>query len=98
MFNYTLREPVGVCGQIIPWNYPLLLAAWQLAPALAAGCTCVLKPAEQTPPTALDMATWFCDIGLPPGVVNIVTGSGATCGPPPVKPQDVNKVAFTGSA
>ncbi len=66
--SLTLKEPIGVAGQIIPWNYPLLMAAWKLAPALAAGCTCVLKPAEQTPLTALEMANWFDDIGLPPGV------------------------------
>jgi betaine-aldehyde dehydrogenase len=96
--SLSLKEPVGVAGQIIPWNYPLLMAAWKLAPALAAGCTCVLKPAEQTPLTALEMANWFSDIGLPPGVVNIVTGFGETCGAPIVKHPDVNKVAFTGSA
>jgi betaine-aldehyde dehydrogenase len=96
--SLTLKEPVGVAGQIIPWNYPLLMAAWKLAPALAAGCTCVLKPAEQTPLTALEMADWFSEIGLPPGVVNIVTGFGETCGAPLVKHPDVNKIAFTGSA
>jgi betaine-aldehyde dehydrogenase len=96
--SLSLKEPVGVAGQIIPWNYPLLMAAWKLAPALAAGCTCVLKPAEQTPLTALEMANWFADIGLPPGVVNIVTGFGETCGAPLVKHPDVNKIAFTGSA
>jgi betaine-aldehyde dehydrogenase len=96
--SLSLKEPVGVAGQIVPWNYPLLMAAWKLAPALAAGCTCVLKPAEQTPLTALEMANWFADIGLPPGVVNIVTGFGETCGAPLVKHPDVNKIAFTGSA
>ena len=96
--SLTLKEPVGVAGQIIPWNYPLLMAAWKLAPALAAGCTCVLKPAEQTPLTALEMANWFSEVGLPPGVVNIVTGFGETCGAPLVKHPDVNKIAFTGSA
>jgi betaine-aldehyde dehydrogenase len=96
--SLTLKEPVGVAGQIIPWNYPLLMAAWKLAPALAAGCTCVLKPAEQTPLTALEMANWFSDVGLPPGVVNIITGYGETCGSPLVKHPDVNKIAFTGSA
>jgi betaine-aldehyde dehydrogenase len=96
--SLTLKEPVGVAGQIIPWNYPLLMAAWKLAPALAAGCTCVLKPAEQTPLTALEMANWFSDVGLPPGVVNIITGFGETCGAPLVKHPDVNKIAFTGSA
>src|SRR6201987_131527 len=96
--SLTLKEPTGVAGQIIPWNYPLLMAAWKLAPALAAGCTCVLKPAEQTPLTALEVANWFSEIGLPPGVVNIITGFGETCGAPLVKHPDVNKIAFTGSA
>jgi len=96
--SLTLKEPVGVAGQIIPWNYPLLMAAWKLAPALAAGCTCVLKPAEQTPLTALEMANWFSEVGLPPGVVNVITGFGETCGAPLVKHPDVNKIAFTGSA
>ena len=94
----SLKEPVGVAGQIIPWNYPLLMAAWKLAPALAAGCTCVLKPAEQTPLTALELANYFADCGLPPGVVNIITGFGETCGAPLVQHPDVNKIAFTGSA
>jgi betaine-aldehyde dehydrogenase len=96
--SLTLKEPIGVAGQIIPWNYPLLMAAWKLAPALAAGCTCVLKPAEQTPLTALEMAKWFTEIGLPPGVVNIVTGFGESAGGPLVQHPDVNKIAFTGSA
>jgi len=96
--SLTLKEPIGVAGQIIPWNYPLLMGAWKLAPALAAGCTCVLKPAEQTPLTVLEMANWFSDIGLPPGVVNIVTGFGETAGAPLVQHPEVNKIAFTGSA
>jgi betaine-aldehyde dehydrogenase len=96
--SLTLKEPIGVAGQIIPWNYPLLMAAWKLAPALAAGCTCILKPAEQTPITALEMANWLTDVGLPPGVVNIVTGFGESCGAPLVQHPDVNKIAFTGSA
>src|ERR1700704_4498517 len=96
--SFTLREPVGVAGQIIPWNFPLLMAAWKLAPALAAGCTCILKPAEQTPITALEMANWLTDVGLPPGVVNVVTGFGESCGAPLVQHPDVNKIAFTGSA
>jgi betaine-aldehyde dehydrogenase len=96
--SFTLREPVGVAGQIIPWNYPLLMAAWKLAPALAAGCTCVLKPAEQTPLTALEFASWFEDVGLPPGVVNIVNGFGETCGAALVAHPGVDKIAFTGSA
>ncbi len=96
--SLSLKEPVGVAGQIIPWNYPLLMGAWKLAPALAAGCSCVLKPAEQTPLTALEMAKWFDEVGLPKGVVNVITGFGETCGSPLVKHPDVNKIAFTGSA
>jgi betaine-aldehyde dehydrogenase len=96
--SLSLKEPVGVAGQIIPWNYPLLMAAWKLAPALAAGCTCVLKPAEQTPLTVLEVARWFAEVGLPAGVVNIVTGFGETAGAPLVQHPDVNKIAFTGSA
>lgn len=96
--SLSLKEPVGVAGQIIPWNYPLLMAAWKLAPALAAGCTCVLKPAEQTPLTVLELAEWLGEAGLPPGVVNIVTGFGETAGAPLVRHPGVNKIAFTGSA
>jgi betaine-aldehyde dehydrogenase len=96
--SLSLREPIGVAGQIIPWNYPLLMAAWKLAPALAAGCTCVLKTAEQTPLTALELAHYFGDAGLPPGVVNIVTGFGESAGAPLAKHADVDKIAFTGSA
>jgi betaine-aldehyde dehydrogenase len=96
--SLTLKEPIGVAGQIIPWNYPLLMAAWKLAPALAAGCTCILKPAEQTPITALEMANWLTEVGLPPGVVNVITGFGESCGAPLVQHPDVNKIAFTGSA
>src|SRR5258706_16187144 len=81
--SFTLREPMGVAGQIIPWNYPLLMAAWKLAPAIAAGCACVLKTAEQTPLTALEFAKWFEETGLPPGGVNFVKGPGETAGPPP---------------
>ena len=76
--SLALREPIGVAGQIIPWNYPLLMAAWKLAPAICAGCTMVLKPAEQTPLTVLELASSFADAGLPPGVINIVTGAGET--------------------
>ncbi len=94
--SLSLKEPVGVAGQIIPWNYPLGMAAWKLAPALAAGCTCVLKPAEQTPLTILEVARWFDEIGFPPGVVNIVTGFGET-GAAIVAHAGVDKVAFTGS-
>jgi betaine-aldehyde dehydrogenase len=96
--SLTLKEPIGVAGQIIPWNYPLLMGAWKLAPALAAACTCILKPAEQTPLTALEFAKWFDEVGLPKGVVNVITGFGETCGSPLVKHPDVNKIAFTGSA
>ncbi len=95
--SLALREPMGVAGQIIPWNYPLLMAAWKLAPAIAAGCTCVLKPAEQTPLTALELASWLQELGFPPGVVNIVTGFGA-CGAAIVEHPGVDKIAFTGSA
>jgi betaine-aldehyde dehydrogenase len=96
--SFTLREPVGVAGQIIPWNYPLLMAAWKLAPALAAGCTCVLKPAEQTPLTALEFANWLEEVGLPPGVVNVVNGIGEVAGAALVAHPGVDKIAFTGSA
>ena len=96
--SFTLREPVGVAAQIIPWNYPLLMAAWKLAPAIAAGCTCILKPAEQTPLTALEFANWFEEVGLPPGVVNIINGFGETTGAALVAHPGVDKVAFTGSA
>jgi betaine-aldehyde dehydrogenase len=95
--SLALREPIGVAGQIIPWNYPLLMAAWKLAPAICAGCTTVLKPAEQTPLTILELASSFADAGLPPGVVNIVTGEGETTGAAIVEHQDVDKIAFTGS-
>src|SRR5262245_66063339 len=97
MFNYTLREPVGVCGQIIPWNFPLLMAAWKLAPALAAGNTVVLKPAEQTPVTALELAKLFQEAGFPEGVVNIVTGYGETAGAALAAHPGIDKIAFTGS-
>ncbi|MEU7814498.1 aldehyde dehydrogenase family protein [Pseudonocardia sp. NPDC049154] len=93
---YTLREPVGVCGQIIPWNFPLLMAAWKIAPALAAGNTVVLKPAEQTPLTALLLGELFEEAGFPPGVVNIVTGFG-DAGAAVAAHDGVDKVAFTGS-
>lgn len=96
-FNYTVREPAGVVGQIIPWNFPLLMAAWKLGPALATGCTVVLKPAEQTPLTALRLGELFQEAGLPPGVVNIVPGFGPTAGAAIASHTDVDKVAFTGS-
>jgi betaine-aldehyde dehydrogenase len=95
--SLSLKEPVGVAGQIIPWNFPLLMAAWKLAPALAAGCTCVLKPAEQTPLSILELAKYFEESGLPAGVVNIITGYGESAGMPIVRHPDVNKIAFTGS-
>jgi betaine-aldehyde dehydrogenase len=96
--DFTIKEPVGVCGQIIPWNFPLMMAAWKIAPALAAGCTLVLKPAEQTPLTALKLAEILHEINeLPKGVVNIVTGDGPTAGATLVKSHDVDKIAFTGS-
>jgi phenylacetaldehyde dehydrogenase len=94
---YTVREPVGVVGQIIPWNFPLMMAAWKLAPALAAGCTIVLKPAEQTPLTALRFGELIEEAGIPSGVVNIVTGFGETAGAALAEHPDVDKVAFTGS-
>jgi betaine-aldehyde dehydrogenase len=95
--SLAIKEPVGVAGQIIPWNYPLLMAAWKLAPALAAGCTCVLKPAELTPLTALMLAEELEGAGLPAGVVNIVTGDGPGAGAPLVAHKGVDKIAFTGS-
>jgi len=94
---YTLREPVGVVGQIIPWNFPLMMAAWKLAPALAAGCTIVLKPAEQTPLSALRLGEIIMEAGFPAGVVNIVTGFGETAGAALAEHPDVDKIAFTGS-
>jgi phenylacetaldehyde dehydrogenase len=94
---YTLREPVGVVGQIIPWNFPLLMAAWKLGPALATGCTVVLKPAEQTPLSALRLGELIMEAGFPEGVVNIVPGYGETAGAPLAAHPDVDKVAFTGS-
>jgi aldehyde dehydrogenase (NAD+) len=95
--NYTLREPLGVVGQIIPWNFPILLAAWKLAPALAAGNTVVLKPAEQTPLSALRLAALAAEAGLPAGVLNVVPGFGPTAGAALVDHPGVDKIAFTGS-
>jgi len=95
--SYTLREPVGVVGQIIPWNFPLLMAAWKLGPALACGNTVVLKPAEQTPLTALRLAGLMAEAGVPEGVVNVVPGFGETAGAALAAHHDVDKVAFTGS-
>ncbi len=96
-FNYTLREPVGVCGQIIPWNFPLLMAAWKLGPALACGITVILKPAEQTPLTALRLGELMMEAGLPAGVVNVVTGFGPGAGSSIAEHPAIDKVAFTGS-
>ena len=95
--SYTLREPIGVVGQIIPWNFPLLMAAWKLAPALATGCTIVLKLAEETPLSGLRLAEIIQEAGVPDGVVNIVTGFGETAGAALAAHPDVDKVAFTGS-
>src|SRR5947207_7598909 len=96
-FAYTRREPIGVVGQIIPWNFPLLMAAWKLGPALATGCTVVLKPAEQTPLSAVRLGELAMEAGLPPGVLNIVTGFGETAGAALAAHPDVDKIAFTGS-
>jgi acyl-CoA reductase-like NAD-dependent aldehyde dehydrogenase len=96
MLCYTRREPVGVCGQIIPWNFPLMMASWKAAPALAAGCTVVLKPAEQTPLTALRLGDLALEAGFPPGVFNVVTGDGRT-GATLVDHPGVQKISFTGS-
>jgi acyl-CoA reductase-like NAD-dependent aldehyde dehydrogenase len=96
MHCYTRREPVGVCGQIIPWNFPLLMAAWKLGPALAAGCTTVLKPAEQTPLSALRLGELALEAGFPPGVLNVLSGDGST-GAALVEHPGVDKIAFTGS-
>jgi acyl-CoA reductase-like NAD-dependent aldehyde dehydrogenase len=95
-FCYTRKEPVGVCGQIIPWNFPMLMAAWKVAPALAAGCTVLLKPAEQTPLTALRIAELALEAGLPEGVLNVVTGDGET-GAAIVDHPGIDKISFTGS-
>lgn len=95
--SYTLREPVGVVGQIIPWNFPLLMAAWKLGPALATGCTVVLKVAEETPLSALRLGQLIQEAGFPPGVINIITGFGETAGAALSAHPDVDKIAFTGS-
>ncbi|HYJ30605.1 MAG TPA: aldehyde dehydrogenase family protein [Allosphingosinicella sp.] len=94
---YVRREPVGVCAQIVPWNFPMMMAVQKIAPALAAGCTLVLKPAEQTPLTALRLADLVAEAGFPAGVVNVVTGLGETAGDRMVRHPDVDKIAFTGS-
>ncbi len=94
--TFTVREPIGVCGQIVPWNYPLLMGVWKLAPALAAGNVCVLKPAELTPLSTLRLAALFEELDFPPGVVNVVTGPGATVGHAIAQSHLVDKIAFTG--
>ncbi len=96
-FAYTRREPIGVVGAIIPWNYPLMMAVWKLGPALATGCTVILKPAEETPVTALRLAELIEEAGYPPGVVNVVTGDGAAAGAALCRHPGVDKIAFTGS-
>ncbi len=97
LLSYTLKEPVGVCAQIVPWNYPLLMSAWKLSPALAAGCTVVLKPDPQTPLSALRIAALAAEVGIPPGTINVVPGDGPTTGAYLVRHPGVDKVAFTGS-
>ncbi|KAJ2950134.1 hypothetical protein O0L34_g11484 [Tuta absoluta] len=97
VLSFTMKEPVGVCAQIIPWNYPIVMLTWKVAPALAAGCTIVLKPAEQTPLTALAIGALIREAGFPPGVVNIVPGYGPTAGAALTSHPEVDKVAFTGS-
>ncbi|MCS7012308.1 MAG: aldehyde dehydrogenase family protein [Chloroherpetonaceae bacterium] len=96
MQSMVLREPVGVCAQIIPWNYPLLMATWKIAPALAAGCTVVLKPSELTPLSALELARLAQEVGIPAGVLNVITGVGETAGAALVSHPDIDKIAFTG--
>ena len=97
ILSYTLKEPVGVAAQIVPWNYPIMLAGWKLAPALAAGCTVVLKPDPATPLTALRLAELAVEVGIPAGVVNVVPGDGPTTGAYLVAHPGVDKVSFTGS-
>jgi aldehyde dehydrogenase (NAD+) len=95
--NYTLKEPVGVVGMIIPWNFPLLLTCYKLGPALAAGCSAIIKPAEYTPLTALKLGALCLEAGFPPGVVNVVTGKGSVVGQAMLDSPDIDKIAFTGS-
>ncbi len=94
---YTREEPVGVCGLIVPWNFPILMATFKLAPALAAGNTCILKPAEQTPLSALRLAELIQEAGIPEGVVNVLPGFGEIAGDALVRHKGVDKIAFTGS-
>lgn len=96
-FNYTRHEPVGVVGQIIPWNFPLLMAMWKMGAALATGCTIVLKPAEQTPLSALYLAELIDEAGFPDGVINIIPGFGEDAGEALTNHEAVDKIAFTGS-
>src|SRR5688572_22689445 len=96
-FTYTLREPVGVVGAIVPWNFPLNLASWKFAPALAAGCTIIMKPASETPLTALLFAEIALEAGLPAGAFNVIAGGGSTAGAALVRHPDVDKISFTGS-
>ena len=96
-FVFTKREPVGVVGQIIPWNFPLLMMAWKLAPVLATGCTVVLKTSEKTPLSALMVANLIEEAGYAPGVVNLLSGYGPTAGEAIARHMDIDKVAFTGS-
>jgi phenylacetaldehyde dehydrogenase len=97
VFSYVSREPIGVAAQIVPWNFPLLMATLKISPALAAGCTLILKPAEQTSITALRLADFIVEAGFPPGVINVITGNGHTAGDRLVKHPGVDKIAFTGS-
>jgi betaine-aldehyde dehydrogenase len=94
--TFTVREPIGVCGQIVPWNYPLLMGVWKLAPALAAGNVCILKPAELTPLSSLRLASIFEELEFPPGVVNVLLGAGPAVGAPLAESDHVDKIAFTG--
>src|SRR5439155_9338368 len=91
---YSLKEPVGVVGQIVPWNYPLMMTTWKLAPALAAGCTVVLKPDSATPLTALRLGELAAEVGFPPGAVNVVPGPGTSTGAYLVRHPGVDKIAF----
>ena len=97
LLSLTIKEPIGVVGQILPWNFPLLLASWKIAPALASGCTIVLKPSELTPAGTLELAKICEDAGVPPGVINIVQGTGEAVGSSIVKNEIISKISFTGS-
>lgn len=95
--GFTKSHPVGVCGQIIPWNYPFLMATWKIAPVLATGCTAVLKPSDMTPLTSLKWAEILLESGMPEGVINVLPGFGHDCGEAMVNHPDIAKIAFTGS-